>query len=149
MHSGKNPHCVSKPAGSLLPKHVQVIESLHVHEVVIHGKKIRHANDRRNQDVPDCLTHRYLPPQEIKISPLFSSAGALDAGKPIEEPQTHGAGNIENHLPYLHLQLAVRYCCRRHRAVPSLNRILIESFTILDTLKTGMLMEFSCRHHIT
>jgi hypothetical protein len=81
-----------------------------------------------------------------QISPLFSSAGALDAGKPIEEPQTYGAGNVENHLTYLYLQLTVSYGCRRHRAFPSLNQKLIESFVILDTLKTGMLMKFSLHY---
>jgi hypothetical protein len=102
MHSGKNDLAyLNAGRQSLLSKHIQVIQSLHVHEVVIHREKVRHADDRRNQDVPDCLTHRYLPPS-IKLG-LVRLAGALDAGKPIEKPQAYGAGDVKYHLADFYL----------------------------------------------
>jgi hypothetical protein len=39
-----------------------------------------------------------------------SLARALDAIKPVEEPKTHGTGDIENHLPDLDLEFAIRSC---------------------------------------
>jgi hypothetical protein len=49
-------------------------------------------------------------------------AGALNAGEPIEEPQTDRAGDVENHLADLDFDLTVRSgCgCRCHRVSFSL-----------------------------
>jgi hypothetical protein len=68
------------------------------------------------------------------------STGALNAGKPIKEPQTHGAGDIENHLADLDLQLTVR-CCRCHRASPFLVQKWIEISAILDTFENRVLLK--------
>jgi hypothetical protein len=53
------------------------------------------------------------------------SAGALDAGKPIEEPQTDRASDVKNHLADLDFDLSVwSGCgCRCHRVSFSLKGI--------------------------
>jgi len=48
-------------------------------------------------------------------SVALPSAGALYARKPIEEPQTDGAGDVKNHLADLNLDRTVWNCCRCHR----------------------------------
>lgn len=61
-------------------------------------------------------------------------AGALNASKPIEKPQTHRASDVENHLADLNHQIAV--CrCRRHLASPSMLEIVSEVCEFLDTPK--------------
>jgi hypothetical protein len=73
-------------------------------------------------------------------------AGALNASKPIEEPQTHRASDIENHLADLNLQLAVS-CRRRHRASPSMIEIVSEISEFLDTLKPVCYSKFLAGSH--
>ena len=43
-----------------------------------------------------------------------ASAGALNAGEPVEEPQTDGTGDVENHLSNLDLDLTIGSSCRGH-----------------------------------
>ena len=43
------------------------------------------------------------------------SAGALNAGEPIEEPQTDRASDVKNHLADLDFDFAVWSGCRCHR----------------------------------
>ena len=40
-------------------------------------------------------------------------AGALNPSEPIKEPQTHGTGDVKNHLADSNFYLAIR-CCRSH-----------------------------------
>ena len=42
------------------------------------------------------------------------SARALDSGEPVEEPQTDGTGDVENHLSNLDLDLTIGSSCRGH-----------------------------------
>jgi hypothetical protein len=49
------------------------------------------------------------------ISAALRSAGALNASEPIEEPETDGTGDVENHLSDLDFDLTVWNCCRGHR----------------------------------
>ena len=71
-------------------------------------------------------------------------AGALNASKPIEKPQTHRAGDIENHLADLNHQIAIS-CRRRHHASPSIIEIVSEISEFLDTLKTCVLFKIPCK----
>jgi hypothetical protein len=47
-----------------------------------------------------------------------SLARALDASEPVEEPQPHGTGDIENHLPDLDLEFAIRSCHGHRFSLP-------------------------------
>jgi hypothetical protein len=49
-----------------------------------------------------------------RLSGTALSAGALDARKPIEEPETDGAGDVKNHLADLDLDFTIRSSCRCH-----------------------------------
>jgi hypothetical protein len=40
----------------------------------------------------------------------LESAGALNTGEPVKEPQTHRTGDVEDHLPDLDLEFAIRSC---------------------------------------
>ena len=48
------------------------------------------------------------------VFPIQALAGTLNAGEPVKEPQSHGAGDVENHLPDLDLEIAVRSLRRHH-----------------------------------
>ena len=71
---------------------------------------------------------------------------ALNAGKPVKEPQTHRASDVENHLADLNHQLAVS-CCRRHLASPSMIEIVSEICEFLDTLKPVCYSKFFAGGH--
>ena len=104
----------------LLAEQIPIIQPLHIHQEMVDQREIGHADDGRNQNVKNRLTHNCSPPQLNETGNVNSgvqrpSAGALYAGKPIEEPQTDGNGDVENHLADLDLDFTVLNCCRGHR----------------------------------
>jgi hypothetical protein len=82
--------------------------------------KICQANDGRNYDIENRLTHLQLllnsmnDEGEFTHSAALCLAGALNAGEPVEEPKTNGTRNVENHLSDLDLDLTIGSGCRGH-----------------------------------
>ena len=62
--------------------------------------EIPQRNQQRDDDIQDGLAH-------------LCSARTLNAREPVEEPQADGERDVENHLPDLNLEIAVRGL-RRH-----------------------------------
>jgi hypothetical protein len=125
MHSEKDSSQQS-PASStqrriqaLLPEQIPEVQSLRIHQKVINRREIGNANNQRHKHIDNCLTHRIssLKPCGRSRNPNVQRprlAGALNSCKPIKEPQTHSACDVENHLADFDLHLAI--CrCRCHR----------------------------------
>jgi hypothetical protein len=91
---------------------------------MIDQREIGDADHGRYQNIENRLTHldlllnsvRRLATEERFGGPVCS-AGALNAGEPIEEPQTDRASDVKNHFADLDFDFAVwSGCgCRCHR----------------------------------
>jgi hypothetical protein len=84
---------------------------------VINQREVGDTNDERDHTVDYCLTHLFSSSRTSRkrlgnsLTQQPYLAGALDAGKPIEKPETNRAGYIENHFADFHLDRTI--CCRR------------------------------------
>jgi len=105
----------------LLAEQIPVIQPLHIHQEMIDQREVRDADDGRYQDIENRLTHIALLLNSTTFGDVTSgirrhvSAGALNAGKPIEKPQADRSGDVENHFSDFDLDLTVLNGCRRHR----------------------------------
>jgi hypothetical protein len=106
-------------AQGLLPEQVPEVQSLRIHQKVVNRRKIGNTHNQRHYHIDNCLTHRIssLKPYGRSRNPGAQwpcSAGALNSGEPIEEPQTYRAGDVENHPTDSDLKIAID-SCRCHR----------------------------------
>jgi hypothetical protein len=98
---------------TLFPEEVPIIEPLHIHQKMIDERKVGQRNSQRHNDIYNSLSHLYSSLRMTARSALSSdlsftnSAGTLNTGKPIKEPEPHRTGDVKNHLAYLRLHLVV------------------------------------------
>jgi hypothetical protein len=123
MHSEKC-HALITPAQSdskqqhfpvLLSEQVPEVQPLRIHQEMIDCQKIGNTNCQGHHHVNDCHAHRtpsldLADIQENLARQRPRSAGALNTGEPIKKPQTHGTGNVENHLADSNFYFAIRRC---------------------------------------
>jgi hypothetical protein len=111
------------PPRLLLAEQIPVIQPLHIHQVVIDQSEIRDTDHGGNQDVENRLPHLQLllnstkDEGELRMTAALRSAGALNAGEPIEEPQADRSGDVKNHLADLDLDLTIWSGCRCHHCL--------------------------------
>ena len=128
-----------KHRAKLLTEHVPEVQALHIHQKMVNHQEVSYADRHRDNPIQNILPHHLLLIRSIKDTKIHTLsgpelAGALNAGKPIEKPQTHRASDVENHLADFNHQITVR-CCRRHLASPSMLEIVSEVCEFLDTPK--------------
>jgi hypothetical protein len=96
---------------------------------MIDQREIGDADHGRYQNIENRLTHLHLLLKSVRrlateerFDGPVCSAGALNAGEPIEEPQTDCASDVKNHLAALDFDFAgCSVCgCRCHRVSVSL-----------------------------
>jgi hypothetical protein len=95
---------------------------------MIDQREIGDADHGRYQNIENRLTHLHLLLNSVRrlvteeLGGPVCSAGALDAGEPIEEPQTDRTSDVKNHLADLDFDFAVWSGCgsRCHRVSFSL-----------------------------